>query len=70
MKETVSDMIWYRKLEAEESGECLRHIVLTNREAYNLFHELRQEGTRLEAEAQVNGITVHGVIVLLDVGFT
>ena len=67
MVETVSDMIWYRKLEAEESGECLRHIVLTNREAYNLFHELKQEGAPLKAEAQVNGLHVHGVTVLLRV---
>ena len=67
MAEPVQDTIFYRKIEAEEQGEPIDHIVLTGGEAYNLFHELRQEGAPLEAEAQVNGLRVHGVTVLLRV---
>ena len=64
---SVSDSIFYKKVEAEENGETLKHVVLSHGEAYNLFHELRQEGAPLEVVGQVNGLHVHGVTVLLSV---
>lgn len=67
MTETVSDMIAYRKMEDEEKGHVRKHITLTGSQVTQLFYELRQEGVKIDAESEVNGIRLHGVTVLVDV---